>query len=56
MRPEQAFCHTQSLGPICRGRGRPMAIVLHEAREKPPYFSTFNCDACAPSERFVCDE
>jgi hypothetical protein len=23
---------------------------------KLPDFSTFKCDACAPSERFVCDE
>jgi hypothetical protein len=41
--------------PTCPGCGRPMEVVLHEARENLPDFSTFGCVACARSERFVCE-
>jgi transposase-like protein len=42
--------------PTCPACGSPMAIVLHEARENRPDFSTFRCDDCARSEKFVCEE
>jgi transposase-like protein len=42
--------------PSCPACGCAMAIVLHEARDKGPDFSTFRCEECSRSERFVCEE
>jgi hypothetical protein len=40
--------------PDCPECGKPMAIAVHEARsDDRPDFSTFRCQACARSERFV---
>jgi len=36
--------------------GCAMVIVLHEARDKGSDFSTFRCEECSRSERFVCEE
>ena len=42
--------------PTCPACGSPMAIALHETRKNLPDFSTFRCDGCARSEKFVCEE
>ena len=42
--------------PNCPACGRPMEIVLHEARENRPDFSRFRCTGCKRSETFVCEE
>ena len=39
--------------PTCPECGALMTIVLHEARDDRPDFSTFRCPACTRSERFV---
>jgi hypothetical protein len=39
--------------PECPGCGKPMTIALHEARSDRPDFSTFRCQGCTRSERFV---
>jgi len=39
--------------PVC---GRPMQMVLHEARENSPDFSRFRCAECKRSETFICEE
>ena len=39
--------------PHCPACGKPMMIAVHEARHDLPDFSTFRCQACARSERFV---
>ena len=44
-------------GPLdCPACGRPMEIVLHEARENCPDFSRFKCTGCKRSETFICEE
>jgi hypothetical protein len=40
--------------PTCPGC--PMVIALHEVRKNSPDFSTYRCDYCARSEKFVCEE
>jgi hypothetical protein len=42
--------------PICPACGGDMAVALHEVRDKLPHFSTFRCETCARSERYVCEE
>jgi hypothetical protein len=42
--------------PSCPACGCAMGIVLHEARDKGPDFSTFRGEECSRSERFVCEE
>jgi transposase-like protein len=42
--------------PNCPACGGHMVVALHEVRDKRPDFSTFRCDACARSERYVCEE
>jgi transposase-like protein len=42
-------------GPDCPACGRPMEIVLHEARENSPDFSRFRCAGCKRSETFICE-
>jgi hypothetical protein len=37
----------------CPECGKPMAIALLEARNDRPDFSTFRCQCCKRSERFV---
>jgi hypothetical protein len=39
--------------PECPACGKPMTIALHEARSDRPDFSTFRCQDCTRSERFV---
>jgi hypothetical protein len=39
--------------PCCPACGKPMTMALLEARTDPPDFSTFRCQACTRSERFV---
>ena len=39
--------------PHCPACGKPMTLALHEARTDRPDFSTFRCQACTRSERFV---
>ncbi len=39
--------------PLCPACGEPMMIALHEARSDRPDFSTFRCQDCTRSERFV---
>ena len=41
--------------PNCPACGKPMAIVLHEARVNRPDFSTYQCSECQRTERFVCE-
>jgi transposase-like protein len=40
----------------CPACGRPMEIVVYEARENSPDFSRFRCTGCKRSETFVCEE
>jgi predicted RNA-binding Zn-ribbon protein involved in translation (DUF1610 family) len=42
--------------PTCPGCGSPMVIALHEVRKNSPDFSTYRCDYCARSEKFICEE
>jgi hypothetical protein len=42
--------------PVCPGCGYPLAIAVHEVRENLPDFSTYICDECDRSERFVCEQ
>jgi hypothetical protein len=39
--------------PTCPACGKSMTIALHEARGDRPDFSTFRCQTCTRSERFV---
>jgi hypothetical protein len=59
MRPDQDFLlyplATAEM-PACPSCARPLAIMLHEARKNRPDISTYICEACARSERFVCNE
>jgi hypothetical protein len=42
--------------PTCPACGGHMVVALHEVRDNLPDFSSFRCDACARSERYVCEE
>jgi transposase-like protein len=39
--------------PSCSACRKPMTIATHEARSDHPDFSTFRCQDCKRSERFV---
>lgn len=39
--------------PICPACGKLMTVSLHEARADSPDFSSFRCQGCSRSERFV---
>jgi transposase-like protein len=37
----------------CPACGAPMTVAVYEARDNCPDFSTFRCEACMRTEKFV---